>query len=121
MHEMSLMASLFRILQENASSRNARRILSVTIRVGALSGVEPDLLSTAFQVFAADSIAEGAHFHITVMPFVVHCQKCGEREISLADYQYKCPQCGGSDIDTPSNDDLLVERMEIEIDDDKSG
>jgi len=116
MHEMSIMSSLFRIIKEHAIDRGARRILSVSVVLGAFSGVDPDLLRSAFGVFSENSIADGAQFHIRTRPLMIKCAHCGDVEIELSDLGQSCPKCGGSAIDLPLNDELLIENMEIELD-----
>lgn len=117
MHEMSIMASLFRILQEKAKEQNAKRIISITIRVGALSGVEPDLLCFAFEAFAKDTNAEGAKFNVNKTEMIGRCKDCGNEQFEFSGFMLMCPQCGSAHVEVLGNDDLLVERMEVEIDD----
>ena len=50
MHELSIVASLFEILEEKAKEKKAKKILSVKLKVGALSGVVPEFLETAFNI-----------------------------------------------------------------------
>ncbi|MCK4759315.1 MAG: hydrogenase maturation nickel metallochaperone HypA, partial [Candidatus Aminicenantes bacterium] len=39
MHELSIVASLFETLEEKAKDNKAKKIISVRLKVGALSGV----------------------------------------------------------------------------------
>ena len=118
MHEMSIMASLFQILQEKAEEQNAKRIISITIQVGALSGVEPDLLTFAFDSFAKDTLAEGAQFKVNKTPVKGRCRICGNETFEFDRFILSCPECQGVDIEVMGGDELLVEQMEVEIDDD---
>jgi len=116
MHEMSIMASLFSILQEKAEEQNAKRILSITIRVGALSGVEPDLLSFAFEAFAQGTNAEGAKFIVNKAEMIGRCRSCGNDKFEFSRFILTCPRCESLDVEVLGGDELLVERMEVEID-----
>ena len=51
MHELSIIASLFEVLEEKAREARALRITSVKLRVGRLSGVVPELLESAFDAY----------------------------------------------------------------------
>jgi len=57
MHELSLVTGLFEILEEKARDEKALRVTAVTLRVGRLSGVVPELLETAFDTFKKGTIA----------------------------------------------------------------
>ena len=116
MHEMSLMANLFDIIQEKAKEYKARRIVKIKIKVGALSGVVPQLLESAFEIYAQDTNAEGAVFEVEKVPFHVVCRKCGEDNIRSDDFLWVCPSCMSTDLEVTSGDELIVEQMEVEID-----
>ena len=66
MHELSVVAGLFDILEEKAREAGAARVTAVTIRVGRLSGVVPDLLESAFDAFKKGTIASEAALVIEV-------------------------------------------------------
>ena len=56
MHEYSIVQSLIDTCYENAKANNASKVLKVVVKIGVMSGVEPDLLQTAFDTFKEDTI-----------------------------------------------------------------
>jgi hydrogenase nickel incorporation protein HypA/HybF len=68
MHEHSLMADLLRTIERIGREQNARKILGVRIRLGALSHISPDHLSEHFVQAAAGTMAEGARLDIVEIP-----------------------------------------------------
>ena len=60
MHEASLMRDLMARLLETAARRGARRIVTVTVRLGALSHMSPAHFREHFMHAAHGTIAEGA-------------------------------------------------------------
>ena len=116
MHEMSMMSSLFDIILKKAEEYDARKINLIKVKIGALAGVVPELLESAFEVFSKNTIAEGALFKIEEVPFKVRCKNCGETKIEKKDFIWICPTCMSSDLEINSGDDLIVERMEVEVD-----
>jgi len=60
MHELSVCQSMLRQVSEIARQHNARHIRQVQVRIGVLSGVEPDLLKQVFPIASTGTIAEGA-------------------------------------------------------------
>ena len=116
MHELSLVAGLFEILEEKARDEKALRVTAVTLRVGRLSGVVPELLETAFETFKKGTIASRAKLRIEVVPLKVRCRSCGEE--SLTDKPvFLCPSCASPGLEIIEGQELTLQRMEIEKDD----
>ncbi len=113
MHEMSLISGLFEILERTAREEGAIRVTAVTLRVGRLSGVVPELLETAFDTFKKDTIAAGATLRIEVVPVGVRCRSCGAE--SRTDRPlFSCPGCGAPGLEILEGRDLILEKLEIE-------
>lgn len=66
MHEASLMANLMRRLDEVAKAERARRVVSLSVWLGALSHISAEHLAEHFEQAAAGTIAEGARLDVTV-------------------------------------------------------
>ena len=114
MHELSIVASLFEILEEKAKEKKAEKIVSVTLKVGALSGVVPEFLETAFNIYKKDTIASESKLKIEEVPLKIKCQQCGT-EIVKDDFVFICEKCDSRDLDTLSGTELLLEKIEMEV------
>ena len=68
MHEHSLMKDLMNAIERIGREQNARKVLGVRIRLGALSHISPDHLSEHFVQAAAGTMAEGARLDIIEIP-----------------------------------------------------
>jgi hydrogenase nickel incorporation protein HypA/HybF len=66
MHEASLMADLMRRIDEIARAECARRVLGVSVWLGALSHLSAGHFAEHFESAAAGTIAEAARLHVTV-------------------------------------------------------
>jgi hydrogenase nickel incorporation protein HypA/HybF len=66
MHEASLMLSLMHRIDEIAKCEGARRIVSVSVWLGALSHMSVEHFAEHFERAAAGTIAEGARLDVTV-------------------------------------------------------
>ena len=116
MHELSIIASLFEVLEEKAREARALRITAVKLRVGRLSGVVPELLESAFDAYGKGTLAEGARLEIEVVPFSFKCRRCGGE--SLRDEPpYACTACGSNDVELRGGMDIVIDKIEIETDD----
>ncbi|MBC8357928.1 MAG: hydrogenase maturation nickel metallochaperone HypA [Candidatus Aminicenantaceae bacterium] len=114
MHELSIVANLFEVLEEKAKENKAKKILSINLKVGALSGVVPEFLETAFNIYKKDTIAAEAKLNIEEVPLRVQCQKCGA-EIVKNDFVFICEKCDSRELKTLSGTELLLEKVEMEV------
>ncbi|MCB1325628.1 MAG: hydrogenase maturation nickel metallochaperone HypA [Spirochaetales bacterium] len=64
MHEMSLLADLFRKIEAIAMSEEARRITKVKLKLGALAHISADHLREHFEEAAKGTAAEGCQLEI---------------------------------------------------------
>lgn len=116
MHELSLVAGLFDILEEKTREHQPCRITAVHLKVGRLSGVVPDLLESAFTVYKKGTSAEEAVLTIEIVPFRFRCRKCGGESFP-EEPPFACTACGSGDVELLGGMDVVVERLEIETDD----
>ena len=114
MHELSIVASLFEILEEKAKEQKSKKIISVKLKVGALSGVVPEFLETAFDIYKKGTIADESKLKIEDVPFKIQCQKC-QAEIVKDDFVFICDTCGSTELKTLSGTELLLEKIEMEV------
>lgn len=66
MHEASLMAGLLRRIDEVARAEKARRVVGVSVWLGALSHMSEAHFAEHFEAAAAGTLAEGARLDLTV-------------------------------------------------------
>ena len=114
MHELSIVASLFEILEEKAKEQKAKKILSVKLKVGALSGVVPEFLETAFDIYKKDTLAAESKLEIEEVPLKIRCQRC-DTEIVKDDFVFICEKCDSRELKTLSGTELLLEKIEMEV------
>ena len=60
MHEFGLMRDVVRIVEEKGREAGAERVVSITLRVGALAAADPEHLRAHFVEAARGTLAEGA-------------------------------------------------------------
>ena len=64
MHELAVCQGLMNQVDEIARRENAQLVTRITLLIGPLSGIEPQLLRDAFPIAAAGSVAEDAQLSI---------------------------------------------------------
>ena len=115
MHELAICQALITQVTDLATERSATSVSDIFVSVGPLSGVESALLQNAFPVAAAGTVADGAELHIDSLPVRVHCKDC-DAESEVSANRLLCAQCGTWKTRLVSGDDLLLTRVELEID-----
>jgi hydrogenase nickel incorporation protein HypA/HybF len=110
-HEYSLVAALTRKAEAEARARGATAVLALRVRVGALAGVEPSLLASAFTL-CREGLLEGATLEIETTEACWACPRCGAGV--AAGGVLRCAGCG-EPARLVSGDELLLERIEMEV------
>ncbi|MBN2885925.1 MAG: hydrogenase maturation nickel metallochaperone HypA [Chromatiaceae bacterium] len=116
MHELSICEALLDEVERLARAQGARRVGRIVLRIGPLSGVEPALLRQAFPLAAAATCAEGARLEIEPAPVRVYCLDCGH-ENEAAPNRLLCAACGSCHTRLLGGDELLLLRLELDLDD----
>jgi hydrogenase nickel incorporation protein HypA/HybF len=116
MHELSIVAGLFETLAVQAQENHAARITGVTLKIGRLAGVVPELLESAFDMYKKGTIAETAKLTVDVVPLRVRCKACG-MEKGVESYVFLCGDCRSPDLEILEGTDMILERIELETDD----
>jgi hydrogenase nickel incorporation protein HypA/HybF len=111
-HEYSLIQSLMERVEAEARERNALAIRRLRVRVGELSGVEPELLATAYEIFRAGTLCAQAELDIERVPARWACRRCGAAVVSGGILQ--CPSCG-EPAALVEGQDIVLERIELEV------
>lgn len=92
MHEQSLVKSLLRQVELIVCEHQAQGVSEIQVEVGPLSGVEPLLLSSAFDQIVDGTIAQGAKLVINSVPLRAACANC-QLESDVHDFNFRCPTC----------------------------
>ena len=107
MHELSLCDDLLSQVVAIAAQNNALSVESITVQIGALSGVEPLLLESAFALIKAGTVAEHAELILQTSPVIVLCQLCGTQS-EVAANRLLCNACQSHETTLLSGDELIL-------------
>ena len=112
MHELSVCEALLSQVRATASTHGAGSVGRITVRVGPLSGVEPDLLSQAFTIARNGPMTSEATLEIESQPIRIHCRDCGNENEAAAN-RLLCQNCGSYKVNLISGDELLLAQVEL--------
>ena len=112
MHELSVCESLMGQVRAIASDRGGLEVLLVRVRIGPLSGVEPDLLRRAFEIARAGPFTADAALEIETIAIEVACRDCGGRGPARPN-RLLCPDCDSYRVQVLSGEEMLLTRVEL--------
>jgi hydrogenase nickel incorporation protein HypA/HybF len=106
-HEMGLAAEIYRIARGAADDRGGGPLESVTVVIGDLAAVEPDLLEFAWRATVEGTADAEARLSVDWRTARQICSRCGEiRERVSGSWLRLCPHCqeplavsGGDELD----------------------
>lgn len=113
MHEYSIVQSLLDSCEEHARQNDAKKVAKVVVKIGVLSGVEPDLLQTAFDTFKEKTVCDGAEFVINHQKVLINCLDCNE-ESTLEKNEFKCMNCDSVNVKVVDGEDMYLMSLEME-------
>jgi len=111
MHEYSLVSAMVERIEKEAHARNAVAVHRLGVRIGALSGVEPELFASAFTLVRQGLLAE-AVLDIRRSEAAWACPTCGKAIESGG--TLRCASCGVP-AKLQSGDEILLEQIEMEV------
>jgi len=113
MHEYSIVQSLLDSCEENAKANDSTEVTKVVVKIGTMSGVEPDLLKSAFDTFKEDTMCENAEFVMNIQPIVIDCHKCLVKS-ELSSMEFCCPKCESVEFDIVDGEDMFLMQLELQ-------
>ena len=112
MHEYSIVQALIDSCEDNAKQNEASKVTKVVVKIGVLSGVEPDLLQTAFDTFKEQTICDKAEFEINIQKITIRCNDCNT-ESTLERNEFECPSCKGVSVEVIDGEDMYLMSLEM--------
>jgi len=119
MHELSIAQSLIERVEELASREGAERVERVTVRVGALCGVDPEALGFVFPIAAEGTAAGGAQLTIERVPAAVRCRGCGRTCEPVFPF-FLCGHCGSDDVEVTAGRELDLASVDVAVPEDRA-
>ncbi|MBL8658951.1 MAG: hydrogenase maturation nickel metallochaperone HypA [Rhodospirillales bacterium] len=113
MHELAVCRSLLAEVAGLAGRNGADAVISITVGIGPLSGVEPGLLRRAFSLVRCGTIAQGAALRFETPPIRVRCRTCAGVSTAAAN-RLLCAHCGDWRTELISGDELILMSVELE-------
>ena len=112
MHELAVCQGLIDQIERVARAQHASTVHAAVVAVGALSGVEPELLQSAFIIARAGTVAAQAQLRVDTLPARVDCPVCGLcAEVPVN--RLLCPGCGTWRVRVVGGEELTLMQVEL--------
>ena len=118
MHEMGIILHLAKTLEETAVEEHLKKIGSVTLEIGEVSGIMTDLFTDCWNYFSKKSeLLSGSELRIVTLPAVTFCETC-KQEYETVKFGKICPFCGSKETYLVRGNECIIKEIEAEDDPD---
>ncbi len=108
MHELGIVVKVLEQVDAAAEENGAEKVLGVTMEVGEVSSIVPDLFTDAFDWAKKKTrYAQDAKLNMIIIEGRTYCQSCGET-YRTTEYGRKCPHCGSFETYLLTGDQVIV-------------
>lgn len=115
MHELSLAHAVVRAVEAEAARHGAVRVLSVRLRVGALTDLDPEAFRFGWEVICGETaLLKDAALVVDRVPVTVSCERCG-REGPARNPGVLCAACGSDRTRVLTGEELDVAEVELDV------
>lgn len=113
MHEVGITQSIVEIAEKHAREQGAARINTITVEIGALSGVVPEAVEFCFEAVSRATMLADARLVIERLPGRGRCRECGA-ETAIDRFTFVCPTCDAMALETVQGEELRIKEMEVD-------
>jgi hydrogenase nickel incorporation protein HypA/HybF len=113
MHELSIAYNIAEVVGEHLADAVGATVLTIRLRIGALSCVHRDSLNFSFELIVADTPLQGAKLIFEDLPVIVFCPQCNELRELPGIQRFDCPVCGTKTGDIRQGKELEIDSIEF--------
>ena len=110
---MSIAATVLETLRAAAANHGGARVARAGLRIGELSGVEPESLRFCLETLVADSDLDPLAFDFEICPWTRRCRACGA-VFHVLEWNPACSACGSPDTEAAGGDQMELTYLELE-------
>ena len=110
---MSIAAAVLDSVRAEAANRGGARVARAGLRIGELSGVEPESLRFCLETLVAGSDLDPLAFDFEICPWTRRCRACGA-VFHVLEWNPACSACGSPDTEAAGGDQMELTYLELE-------
>jgi hydrogenase nickel incorporation protein HypA/HybF len=112
-HEVAVAQQMLDAVLAAAGAHGASRVRVVRLDLGALTCVDPECLSFAFEAGSRGTAAEGARLDIRTVPLRVRCRGCGA-DGERGGATDPCPACGVAGGEVTGGREIRLTTLDVD-------
>ena len=112
MHEYSVVQALLNQCEEHAEANDATKVTKIICKIGVMSGIETQLLQTAFDTFKEGTICAEAEFIQNVQKLKLECKECGD-VFEVDEVRYFCVKCESLKVKVLDGEEMYLMSLEM--------
>ena len=114
MHEMGIIIHLAETLDDTAKEEGLKKIGSVTLQVGEVSGIVTDYFEDCWNYFKKKHpLLSESVLKIEEIPAVTYCSSCGKHYETVR-YGRECPYCKSGETWLVQGNECVIKEIEAE-------
>ena len=123
MHEFSLAQEAVDKIIKEAKNKNAKEIKEIELIIGELNHLGKERMEFWFREILSSKcrIADDVKINIQEVRSEAICKACSYRGGLSSDahdhfsHTFKCPSCGGSDLEIKKGMEFIINRVQLEV------
>lgn len=113
MHELGVVFHCIKEVNKIAAENGVSRVNSVTVEIGEVSTVLPDLFEDCWNwAVKKETVLKDAKLIIETLPAVTHCENC-LKNYPTVQYGKTCPYCGSGETYLLTGNELSIKQIEV--------
>ena len=113
MHELPVTQEMFSLVMEYAEENNAKKISSVSLKIGSLSTIIPRNVKFYFEILSKNTIAEGAELFFEKEKSKAYCINCNE-DFEIENLDLVCLKCGQDNVFIKPDTGFIIKSITID-------
>ncbi len=113
MHELSIAMSIIDIATSYAKKAKAKKVTSVEIEIGTLSGIVFDSLKFALEMASRNTILEKTDFELISIQARAECKTCGTT-FDMENFFVACPACNSYGNKITQGKEMKVKALNVD-------
>ena len=112
MHEIGVVRSMMRTVEDFARDNGIDEIVSIVLEIGDLSMIIPKYVEDIYSVVSKDTRFEGTELVIEMVEGQGVCRNC-KRAFPIVKNEGYCPRCGKRNADIISGRDFIIKEIVV--------
>ncbi|MDZ7795367.1 MAG: hydrogenase maturation nickel metallochaperone HypA [Spirochaetia bacterium] len=113
MHELGIVIQIVKQMEDFMDENNIRRIDTLVLQVGELSGVVPKYLEDVYPIAVEKSRLEDTNLELEITPGIGQCEGCNFN-YNLVENDNLCPRCGSANFRIITGKEFMIHRIHAE-------